>query len=169
MLCSALTWPHKQEYFRVMRNAEKNALLGVDIKKLHLTTRQALVWALRAQGIPQAQIASEWGSSRANICNLERCAREKVEKSRATIAFDEQLRAPLQLVCYPGELLLDIPPRLYRIADQSEIKVSADGPMVMQRVLLEATDCIRDNRFVRPVLLLVSLEGKLLVRPMVVT
>lgn len=147
-----------------MDDLEREALLGVDVEKLQLTQRQALVWALRAQGLSQVQIARRWGTSRANICNLERVAREHIEASRHTIAFDEQLRAPLHLVCHPGELLFDIPPKLYRSADASDIKVKYDGPMVVQHLLSEAPECVKDNRLTRPLLLMVSLEGQLYVR-----
>lgn len=142
----------------------EDALAGFDVGKLALTQRQALVWALRAGGMTQAQIATLWGTSRSNVCMLEKAAKSKIEKARETIAFDEQLRAPLRLVFQPGELLLDIPPRLYRAADHAQIKVRADGPMVMQQVLSQAPECVLDNRLVKAILVMVTLEGHLYVK-----
>lgn len=141
-------------------------LAGINFKKLNLTERQAHVWALRAQGITQTQIAKQWGTSRANVCMLEKAARKKIERSKETVIFDEQLHAPLRMKCQPGELLLDIPPRLYRHADQSDIKVNADGSMVIQQILTHAPTCVRENRFVRAVLLIVTNSGQLHVRPL---
>jgi len=149
-----------------MSTDNDDALAGFNVAKLALTEKQALVWALRAAGMTQVQIAAIWGTSRANVCMLEKAAKAKIEKARETIAFDEQLRAPLRLSFRPGELLLDIPPRIYRAADHADIKVRADGPMVMQQVLSEVPECVVDNRLIKATLVMVTLEGRLYIKPL---
>lgn len=139
-------------------------LAAFDPAQLHLTLRQAQVWALRAHGVSQSQIAQRWGTSRANVCMLERTARQHVARARETIAFDDWLRAPLRFSCRPGALLLDIPPRLLRYADQLGLHVQAEREHIVQCILDQVPDCVRDNRLVRPILLLVTPQGELWVR-----
>ncbi len=142
-----------------------DVLSGFDLARLSLTPRQAQVWALRAKGLSQTQIAELWGTSRANVCMLEKAAKSKIEKSRETVAFDEQLRAPVRLLCRPGELLLDLPPRVYRAADHAGIKVRADGPMVVQQFLSEAPGCVHNHRLVQAVWVTITVHGQLYMRP----
>lgn len=133
---------------------------------LHLTERQALVWTLRAQGASQAQIAASWGTSRANICMLERAARNHIARSRETLAFDAALRAPVQLVCRPGELLLDIQSRLQRCCGPQAQQPELEGLSVPDEMAAKAPDCVRDNRLIRPLLIWVTVDGELGLRPL---
>jgi len=139
-------------------------LAAFDPAQLHLTSRQAQVWALRALGVSQSRIAERWGTSRANVCMLERTAREHVARARETIAFDEWLRAPLRLCARPGELLLDVAPRVLRHAEQQGLHVHEDASQIAQRILGQVPECVRDNRLVRPILLLATSQGELWVR-----
>jgi len=144
---------------------QDDLLSGFDFDKLQLTERQACVWAFRAQGVTQTQIAKQWGTSRANICMLEKAAREKIERARETVLFDEQLNAPLQVTCHPGELLLDIPDKLDRQALDLDIQIQPEA--VIDQILTHAPNCVRENRFVRPARISVTQSGHLHIRPLI--
>lgn len=146
---------------------EDDLISGFDFDKLQLTERQARVWVMRAQGITQTRIAKHWGTSRANICMLEKAAREKIERARETVLFDEQLHAPLHITCQPGELLLDIPGRLDRQAGDLDIHIAADHDLIIEQILTHAPTCVRENRFVRAARITVTHSGHLHIRPLV--
>ncbi|ASA78332.1 Tfx family DNA-binding protein [Thermococcus sp. 5-4] len=88
-----------------------------------LTEQQIRILRLRAKGLKQSEIAEMLGTSRANISILERRALEKIEKARNTILLWEQINSKISVDVRKGEDIFNVPERLFRKADELNVKV----------------------------------------------
>ncbi|NJE85331.1 Tfx family DNA-binding protein [Thermococcus sp. CX2] len=91
--------------------------------KSFLTEQQIKILRLRARGLKQSEIAELLGTSRANISILERRAIEKIEKARNTILIWEQINSKISVEVRKGEDIFTVPDKLFRKADELQIKV----------------------------------------------
>jgi Tfx family DNA-binding protein len=88
-----------------------------------LTEQQIRILRLRARGLKQSEIAEMLGTSRANISILERRALEKIEKARNTLLIWEQINSKISVEVRKGEDIFTVPERLFRKADELNLKV----------------------------------------------
>jgi Tfx family DNA-binding protein len=88
-----------------------------------LTEQQIRILRLRAKGLKQSEIAEMLGTSRANISILERRALDKIEKARNTILIWEQINSKISVDVRKGEDIFNAPERLFRKADELNVKV----------------------------------------------
>lgn len=138
--------------------------VGFDSERNVLTRRQAEVLALRERNVPQADIASRLGTSRANVSSIEASARTNVEKARETIAFAEALNAPVRIEVAAGTDLYDVPSRVYAACDDAEVKVNQTAPELMKSVSDAAGDAISGREVKRDLLVGVTMDGTVRVR-----
>ncbi|MEF8882834.1 MAG: Tfx family DNA-binding protein [Halapricum sp.] len=131
-----------------------------DADELVLTQRQAEVLALRERGLTQADIADQFGSSRANVANIEASARENAEKAHNTVDFLEMLHPPVRLDLDPYTSLFDIPPKVYSACDEADVKVSSSAVELVQTVRSNAGDAINGNVIERPIRVYVTESGE---------
>ena len=137
---------------------------GFDPSESVLTRRQAEVLALRERGFPQADIAAELGTSRANVSKVEASARENISKARETVAFAETLQAPVQISIEPGADLYEVPDRVYAGCDDAGVKVPYSAPEVMKLVSDAAGDAIAGREVRQHILVGVTSDGTMRVR-----
>ncbi|MDR5656038.1 Tfx family DNA-binding protein [Halodesulfurarchaeum sp. HSR-GB] len=140
------------------------ARAGFDPSESVLTRRQAEVLALRERGLPQAAIAEELGTSRANVSKVETSARDNIEKARETVAFAETLQAPVQIDVDPGTDLYEVPDLVYDGCDDAGVKVPYSAPEVMKLVSEAAGDAVAGREVKQHILVGVTSDGTMRVR-----
>ncbi|APE94590.1 Tfx family DNA-binding protein [Halodesulfurarchaeum formicicum] len=140
------------------------ARAGFDPSESVLTRRQAEVLALRERGLPQAAIADELGTSRANVSKVETSARDNIEKARETVAFAETLQAPVRIDVDPGTDLYEVPDLVYDGCDDAGVKVPYSAPEVMKLVSEAAGDAIAGREVKQHILVGVTSDGTMRVR-----
>lgn len=91
--------------------------------KSFLTEQQIKILRLRAKGLKQSEIAELLGTSRANISILEHRALEKIQKARNTLLLWEQINSKISVDVKQGEDIFDVPGKLFKKADEMNIKV----------------------------------------------
>jgi Tfx family DNA-binding protein len=116
-----------------------------DAEELVLTHRQATVLALRANEVRQRDIAELFDTSRANISNIERDARNNVEKARKTVAFAESLTAPVHIDIQSGTEIYDIPPIVYDACDEVGVEVNYGASNLLQLISQTIGSAIEDE------------------------
>jgi Tfx family DNA-binding protein len=99
-----------------------------------LTDRQKEVLRYRKQGMTQQQVADILGTSKANICTIEKSAQENVRRARETLKFMYTLDARLLCVIPSGTDLLDVPTRIFREASDRSVKVRYDTIGLINRL-----------------------------------
>lgn len=109
-------------------------------KDTFLTEAQAQVLELRAKGLTQAKIARKLRTSRANVCILERRARENIARAERTIKLAAKLRAPVVLKIKQGDDILEVPKRLFKAADAVKIQVKLGTPDIIAKIREGARD-----------------------------
>lgn len=137
---------------------------GFDPDGSVLTRRQAEVLALRERDVSQADIAERLGTTRANVAGIEASARENVRKARGTVELVDSLRAPVRLTLEPGTDVYEIPDRIYRAADEADLKVGLSAVGVIERLTESARDALDSRQLVRPVEVTVSADGEVRIR-----
>ena len=128
-----------------------------------LTEAQARVLELRAKGLTQAEIARRLGTSRANVCILERRARENIARAELTLKFAEKLRAPVVLEVKQGDDILEVPKRLFKAADVAKIKVRMGTPDVVAKIREGARDRIHGRSATKSFDVVLTAEGEVLI------
>ncbi len=137
---------------------------GFDPDSSILTRRQAEILVLREEGIPQADIADELGTSRANVSSVESRARENVAKARETVDFIEALSAPVQLTVDDGTDLYDVPNMVYSACDEAGVKVNRTAPELMKLVGDAAGDAVHGREVRQDLAISVTRDGAVRVR-----
>ena len=137
---------------------------GFDADESVLTRRQAEVLVLREADIPQADIAEELGTSRANVSSVEASSRENVAKARETVEFVEVLSAPVQLTVEGGTDLYDVPSQVYSACDNADVKVNRTAPELMKLIGDAAGDAVHGRAVQRDITITVTGDGGVRVR-----
>jgi len=100
----------------------------------HLTERQKEILRYRRQGLTQKQIGDIIGTTKANVCTLEKSALENVRRSHETLQFMYTLDAQFLCVVPSGADLLDIPGQIFQEADCRGVKVRYDTIGLINRL-----------------------------------
>lgn len=120
------------------------------MKDTLLTERQKEVLRRRKKGLTQQQIADIIGTSKANVCTIEKAALDKIRRAKETIIFLYSLDATPLCVITAGTDLLEVPSLIYREAERLGIKVRYDTINLLNLIKTSAGErCkgryIRDN------------------------
>ncbi len=99
-----------------------------------LTERQKEVLRHRRQGLTQQQIADIIGTSKANVCTIEKSAIENVRRARETLQFMYTLDARFLCVIPPGADLLAVPETIFHEASDRGVKVRYDTIGLINRL-----------------------------------
>ncbi|MDD1639676.1 MAG: Tfx family DNA-binding protein [Methanomicrobiales archaeon] len=91
-----------------------------------LTDRQKEVLRYRKKGLTQQQIANIIGTSKANVCTIEKAAIENIQRSKETLEFLYTLDASHLCTVKSGTDLLDVAKIIYAEAEKMGIKVKYD-------------------------------------------
>lgn len=100
----------------------------INTDDMFLTRRQVLVLAMRERGHDQRSIADHLECSRANVSNIERSARDNIEKANETLSFAKLLAAPVRIELPAGLPLYQVPERIFDACDDAEVKVEHGAP-----------------------------------------
>ncbi len=99
-----------------------------------LTPMQIKVLELRAKGYTQAAIAKMLGTSRANICVMEKRARKNIEKARATLELFRRIGAPAVIEVQAGEDIFEVPKKVFACATECRVKVRENTLSLIEKV-----------------------------------
>ena len=113
-----------------------------------LTERQKEVLRHRRQGLTQQQIADIIGTSKANVCTIEKSALENVRRARETLQFMYTLDARLLCPIPRGTDLLTVPETIFREASGRGVRVRYDTIGLINRLRESIPHDVR-GRFVK--------------------
>ncbi len=128
-----------------------------------LTEAQARVLELRVKGLTQAEIARKLKTSRANVCILERRARDNIARAERTLKLAAKLRAPVVIEVKSGEDILEVPKRLFKAADAAKIRVKLGTPDIIAKIREGAGDKLHGRSATQSFDVVLTSEGELLI------
>ncbi|HJJ95985.1 MAG TPA: Tfx family DNA-binding protein [Methanocorpusculum sp.] len=96
------------------------------MKDTLLTDRQKEVLRYRRQGMTQQEIANRLGTSKANICTIEKSAHENIRRAKETIEFLYTLDAEELCIIECGTDLMNAPKQIYAEASRKQVKIRLD-------------------------------------------
>ncbi len=132
-------------------------------KDTFLTEAQARVLELRVKGLTQAEIARKLKTSRANVCILERRARDNIARAERTLKLAAKLRAPVVLVVRQGDDILEVPKRLFEAADAAKIRVKFGTPDIIAKIREGAGDKLHGRSATQSFDVVLTSDGELLI------
>lgn len=99
-----------------------------------LTERQRMILRHRRQGLTQQQIADIIGTSKANVCTIEKSALENVRRAHETLRFMYTLDARFLCTISSGTDLLAVPKMIFLEASKRGVKVRYDTLDLINRL-----------------------------------
>lgn len=126
-----------------------------------LTDRQKEVLRYRKQGMTQQQIADIISTSKANVCTIEKSAMENIKRARETLEFLYTLDATHLCTIQGGTDLLEVPPIIYREAEQLGIKVKYDTISLINKLRESAPERFRARQVRETIDVYINEEGEL--------
>lgn len=132
-------------------------------KGTFLTEAQAQVFELRVKGLTQAEIARRLRTSRANVCILERRARENIARAERTLKLAAKLRAPVVLEVRQGDDILEVPKRLFKAADVAKIRVKLSTLDIISKIREGAGDKLHGRLATQGFDVVLTSEGELVI------
>ncbi len=132
-------------------------------KDTFLTKAQLRVMGLRAKGLSQAEVARMIKTSRANVCILERRARENIERARETLRLAGGIESPVVVRIESGEDILEVPKRFFAAADKAKIKAGLDTLTLLTRIREQAGDKLKGSLATEGIDLMLTADGDVVV------
>lgn len=132
-------------------------------KDTFLTRAQLHVLELRAKGLSQTEVARKLKTSRANVCILERRAKENIKRARETLRLAAKIQAPVTVRIRPDEDIFIASKRLFKAADRAKIRVGMDSPKLIARIREGAEDKLRGRMAINQIELVLTVDGEVLV------
>ena len=111
-----------------------------------LTDRQLEVLERREEGLTQAEVAAELGTTAANVSAIERAGRANVEKARRTLELVRTINAPVQFTVPPDTTFADLVDAVYDHSDEAGIKVEYCRPELHSHLYATLQDCTSGSR-----------------------
>ena len=111
-----------------------------------LTHRQIEVLALRERGLSQKDIASQFGTTIANISSIETNARHNIDKAKKTLLLSEFIQCIVIFNSSKGSDLWDIASQIYAAADNNNIKISYTEPELIAFINGELKKYIKNRK-----------------------
>ncbi|HJJ42415.1 MAG TPA: Tfx family DNA-binding protein [Methanocorpusculum sp.] len=118
------------------------------MKNTLLTGRQKDVLRYRKQGMTQQQIADIVGTSKANICTIEKSAHENIRRAKETLEFIYTLDAKKLCVLQGGIDLMDAPKQVYNAAAPLNIKIKYDTLGMINKISASIPEKIK-GRYIK--------------------
>lgn len=121
------------------------------------------VLELRAKGLSQAEVSRKLKTSRANVCILERRAKENIMRARETLRLATKIQAPVTVRIRSGEDIFIALKRLFRAADRAKIRVELDSPRLIAKIREGAADKLQGRVTTDQIELVLTVDGEVLV------
>ena len=131
----------------------------INIEDTFLTERQLEVYIRRKRGESLSEIANALGTSRSNICAIERKAKNNIKKALNTIKLIESLEYPVRITINAGTDLYDIPGIIYRKADERDIKIPLSGPSILRLIEDTCSHKLRNRQVLRDIVIGINERG----------
>lgn len=128
-----------------------------------LTKAQTRVLKLREGGLSQAEVARKIGTSRANVCSLEKRAKRNIRRARKTLKLAKKIRSPAIVEIGPDEDILGGAKRLFSAADEAGIRVKLDTPALLTRIQESAGYKLRGRATIEKIELALTMDGDVIV------
>ena len=125
------------------------------------TASQFLILKLRSTGLTQLQAAKQLGTSRANVSMIERRARNKLEKARATLRAYESILSTHSVNVEAGTRLQEIPSFVLHEGDRFGIHLKSNLIEIIRMVKSIKPVCIKDGKTTRHLDFTFTQSGKL--------
>jgi Tfx family DNA-binding protein len=126
-----------------------------------LTDRQREVLRYRKQGLTQQQIADIIGTSKANVCTIEKAALENINRAKETILFFYSLDATFLCVIKAGIDLLSVPSLIYKEAEKKGIKVKYDTINLLNHIRTNIPEKCRGRHIRDEFIIFINESGEL--------
>jgi HTH-type transcriptional regulator, fmd operon transcriptional regulator len=111
--------------------------------KSFLTKRQVQVLQFRLQGLTQQEIADLMGTTRANICKMERRAHQNVMMARRTLREWMKIQAPIVVSVPAGTDVLRVPSMIFKAADMEGIHLPVNAIDIIIQLRIQASFLFR--------------------------
>lgn len=128
-----------------------------------ITEKQAEILKLRSKGLTQSEIAEKLGTSRSNICSLEKRAEKNIERAEKTIELAQKIKAPVHIKIEINEDILDSVKKFFSKADEAEIHVHYDTPELISKIQNEAGKKLEGRRTIKTIELSLTPEGNVII------
>ncbi len=128
-----------------------------------LTEKQLEVYLRRKRGETLAEIARALGTTRSNVCAIERAAKKNIEKAYRTVKLLENLLYRSVITVPPGTDLYDIPGLIYGKADELGIKIGMSGPMLLKYIVEHCGEKLRNRQVLREITVGIDSDGNITV------
>ena len=102
-------------------------------------------------------------TSRANVCILERRARDNIARAERTLKLAAKLRAPVVLKVKQGDDILEVPKRLFKAADAAKIRVKLSTLDVISEIRGGARDKLYGRSVTQNFDVVLTSEGELFI------
>ncbi|GBF37018.1 Tfx family DNA-binding protein [Methanofervidicoccus abyssi] len=124
-----------------------------------LTDTQIKVLKLRRKGLTLEEIANLMNTTKANICMIEKRARENIEKSKNTLRIYESIIAPLRLTVKEGTDVFQIPKIVYEESNKLNIHVKYNSLELIDLIYRNMKDNIEKRIVKKPFVVSVLEDG----------
>ncbi len=131
------------------------------MKDTLLTDRQKEVIRYRKQGMTQQQIADRLGTSKANICTIEKSANENIRRAKETLEFLYTLDATELCVLPEGTDLMEAPKIIYVSAAPLNIKIRYDTLALINRISSYMPEKIKGRHVKEDIIVYLNNDGDL--------
>ncbi len=133
----------------------------VDIRDTFLTERQYEVYIRRKRGETLTRIARSLGTSRSNICAIEKKAKMNIKKAFNTVKLIQSLEYPHRITIESGTDLYDIPGIIYRHADRAGIKIPLSGPSLLRLIEDRCMDRLKNRQVLAEIVIGINDSGEI--------
>ncbi len=131
------------------------------MKDTLLTDRQMEVLRYRKEGLTQQAIADKLGTSKANICTIEKSAHENIRRAKETLEFFYTLDSKELCVLESGADLMMSPQQIYAAASEVNIKIKYDTLALINRISESVPEKIRGRLVKEKITVYATDEGGL--------
>lgn len=134
-------------------------------QETNLTERQIEVLELREQGLTQADVAAELGTSGSNVSAIERAAETNIEKARTTLEVVHTIRSAVTFDVEAGEPIDTIVETIYARGDAANIRISYRKPELYGHLYHELEPAMENGQLQCPVTVGITAEGRITAVP----
>ncbi|HJJ90250.1 MAG TPA: Tfx family DNA-binding protein [Methanocorpusculum sp.] len=131
------------------------------MKDTLLTDRQKEVIRYRKQGMTQQQIADRLGTSKANICTIEKSANENIRRAKETLEYLYTLDATDLCILSAGTDLMEAPYIIYQAAAPLNIKIRYDSISLINRISSYMPEKIKGRHVKEDIHVYLNIDGDL--------
>ncbi len=125
------------------------------------TERQIKILYLRNKGLLLRDVAEIMKTSYQNISLIEKRVYRNVKLAKDTILIYRIVTSPVKILLPAGSHLAEIPRKVILECDKKGAKLKADFTLIYKLTRFRTFENIRGQYIIKPILLLVDLQGQL--------